>query len=88
MVESNKETMLSDLARFVLAYTVDDDALIYKRTSYFGNVKRERYVPDAESFPFCPEFQIETKGFYGRVEVTWWNTEESYKKHYTETEGA
>lgn len=85
--ESTKETMLSDLAAFVLEYTSADDAEIYKRTTYHGNVKRERYVSDPDLYPFGPEFIVWTEYFYGKVKVEWWNTENSVKRFYTETKG-
>lgn len=83
-VESTKDIMLCDLARFLLDHTKEDDAEIYKRTRYIGNVKEDRYCSDPDAYPFGPEFIIRTEHFYGRVEVEWWNTEEAEKKYFRE----
>ena len=86
-VESSRETMLSDLAVFVLSHSVEDDAEMYKRTTYHGNVKRERYVFNENLMASCSEFIVETESYYERTVVTWWDTSELVKKHYTEKKG-
>ncbi len=83
-VESNRETMLSDLAAFVLSHSDEDDALMYKRTTYHGNVRRERYAFDEDVAVSWSEFFVETESYYGKVNVTWWSTSDLTKKHYTE----
>lgn len=82
LIESNKETMLSDLASFVLSHSAEDDAEMYKRTTYHGNMKRERYVFNENIMVSCSEFIVETESFYGKVRVTWWNTSELVEKFY------
>ena len=80
--ESDKETMLSDLARFVLEHSKEENAAMYKRTTYSGNVKIDRYVFDENVLVSYSEFYVETESYYNREIVTWWNCQSLEKKYY------
>lgn len=76
-IDSDENTMRSDLSAFLLEHCAADDVDMYKRTTYAGNVMRERYTVDDDH----AEFIVETEFYYGRTKLTWWATSTDTKKH-------
>ncbi len=84
-LKSTREELRFDLGAFILAHSTNEDALMYKRTTFCENVRRERFVFDENDImkPWT-EFIVETEFFYWKTEVTFWDTSTFVKKHFTE----